>query len=71
MRLSQRFCRFFKCILEVVFYDGVQHPCNSASISSILSKWRLVLSSFGVTDKSKVGGDDSYVVLGQKFPGEK
>jgi hypothetical protein len=23
---SQRFCHFFKCILEAVFREGVQHP---------------------------------------------
>jgi hypothetical protein len=30
-----------------------------------------VLSSIGETEESKVGGDNSYIVLGQTFPGEE
>jgi hypothetical protein len=30
-----------------------------------------VLFSIGETEKSRVGGDDSLDVFGQKFPGEK
>jgi hypothetical protein len=37
------FLPFFKCTLELVFCDGVQHQL-------------LVLSSIGGTEKSRVGG---------------
>jgi hypothetical protein len=30
-----------------------------------------VLPSIGVTEESKLGGDDSHIVFGQKFPSEK
>jgi hypothetical protein len=30
---------FLKCVLEVVFREGVQHCCNSASVTSTVSQW--------------------------------
>jgi hypothetical protein len=46
--------------------------CDSASITSILLIWLpFSLSSVGETEKSRVDGDVSHVVFGQKFPGEK
>jgi hypothetical protein len=46
--------------------------CDSASITSIVSKW-WPSSSLQSRKKRKVGlvRDDSHVVFGQKFPGEK
>jgi hypothetical protein len=45
--------------------------CNSASITSIVSKWRLsVLSSIGETEVGWIE-DDSHVVFGTKFLGDK
>jgi hypothetical protein len=62
----------FKCILEVVFCEDVQHSlrfcldhlnCQNDGLS--------VLSSIG--EKRKVGwvGDEGHVVFGLKRPGEK
>jgi hypothetical protein len=46
--------------------------CDSASIISVVSKWRpSVLSSIGATENSRVDGDESHVAFGQKFTGEK
>jgi hypothetical protein len=46
--------------------------CNPASITAIVSKWRPFSFIFNRRNR-KVGwvGDDSHVVFGQKFPGEK
>jgi hypothetical protein len=48
------------------------NACDSASITSVMSKWRPFSFIFSQGNR-KVGqvGDDSHVVLGQKFHGEK
>jgi hypothetical protein len=64
---------FFKCILEVVFFENIQHRqrifldhLNCVKIEASL------LSSIGETENSRMGrGDDSHVMFGKKFPGEK
>jgi hypothetical protein len=63
---------FFRCILEDMFPEAVQHRLgfcldHVSCQNGVLS----VLSSIGETEKSRVGGDDSHVVFGHKFPGEK
>jgi hypothetical protein len=59
---------FFKCILIVV----ISTTCESVSISSIVSKWRPFSFIFNRGNR-KIGsvGDDSHVVFGKNFPGEK
>jgi hypothetical protein len=68
MHHSQCFCHFFKCILEVV----LSTTCDSVSITAVVSKWQPFSSVFNWGNR-KVGwvGDNSHVVFGQKFPGEK
>jgi hypothetical protein len=57
---------FLKCVLEVVF-------CDSASITSFASKWRPFQFHLRSGKHRKVGwmGDESHVILGLEFPGEK
>jgi hypothetical protein len=46
--------------------------CDSTTIASLASKWRLsILSLTGETEKSRVDGYGSHVVCGKKFTGEK
>jgi hypothetical protein len=46
--------------------------CDSALITSTVSKWWPFNFIFNrEKQKRRVGGDESYVVFGQKFPGEK
>jgi hypothetical protein len=47
------FLSFLKCILEVVFCDGVQH---SASITSTVSKWRVFSFIFNGENRKKLQG---------------
>jgi hypothetical protein len=70
---SLAFLQFFKCILEVMFCEGVQHHlqfCFSHIISVKTADFQFLSS---IREREKVGwmGDDSYVVFDQKFPGEK
>jgi hypothetical protein len=64
---------FFKCILEVVFCEGVQH-CLRFCLHQ-LNYVKMVASQFYLQlgKQRKVGwmGDDSHVVFGQTAPGEK
>jgi hypothetical protein len=62
---------FFKCILEVMFCESVQHVCDSVSIISVVSELRLF--QFYLRrgkQESGVVGDDSQIVFGKKFRGE-
>jgi hypothetical protein len=59
-------------VLKVVFCEVFSTAYDSASIISIVLKWRLsVLSSIWETKKSAVREDDSHAVFSQKFPDEK
>jgi hypothetical protein len=64
---------FFKCILDVVFCEGVQHHlrfCLDHLNCVKMADFQFYLQS---GKQKKVGwvGDDSHVVFGQKFSGEK
>jgi hypothetical protein len=64
--------QFFKCILEVVFCEGFSTACDSASVTSVVSKWRPFSFVFGRGNRKVVWvADDSHGVLGQKVQGEK
>jgi hypothetical protein len=56
MHLSQHICHFFKCILEVVFCESVQHRLRFCLDCSVVSKWRPFSSIFSWRDGV---GDDS------------
>jgi hypothetical protein len=60
----------FKCILEVVFCEGVQYRLR---FNSIVSKWRPFSFIFNRRNQRKAEWteNDGHVVFGQKFPGEK
>jgi hypothetical protein len=72
MRRSQRFCHF-KCILEVVFCEGVQHrlrlcPYHLKCVKMAVSQFCL---QSGKQRKVGLVGEDNLVVFGQKFPDGK
>jgi hypothetical protein len=62
----------FKCILGVLFCEGVQHRLRFYSITSPLPKWRPFSSIFNRGNR-KLGWveDNSRLISGQKFPGKK
>jgi hypothetical protein len=60
-------------LLEVVFYEGVQH-CLPFYLNNLSCSKMAVFHSYLQSGKQrKVGwmGDNSNVMFGQKFPGEK
>jgi hypothetical protein len=61
---------FLKCILEVVFCFMLSTVCDSASITSVVSKWRPFSFIFN-WGKSTVGGRRQAYCFGKKIPGEK
>jgi hypothetical protein len=67
MHRSQRFCHFFKCILEVMFSDGFcLHQLNYVKMAAL----QFYLQSGKQRNVGWVA-DDSYVGFGQKFSGAK
>jgi hypothetical protein len=60
---------FFKCILEVVFCEGVQHRLRFClnHLNYLKMAAFQFLSSIKETEKSRVGGVDSHVVFLQKL----
>jgi hypothetical protein len=62
----------FKCILEVMFCEGVSTAYDPACITSVVSKWRLFSFIFNRRNrKVRSVGDNSHDVFGKKFPSEK
>jgi hypothetical protein len=63
----------FKRILEVVFCEGVQHRLQFCLNHFSCIKMEAFQFYLQLGKQRKVGlvGDDSHVVLGQIFPGEK
>jgi hypothetical protein len=64
---------FVQCILQVVFCGGCSIPPAILPPSPQLYQngGFSVLSSIGDSEESRVGEDESHVVFGQMFPGEK
>jgi hypothetical protein len=63
---------FSKCILEVVFCEGVQHRLQLCL--HYLSCVKMMAFQFYLLSrkqKSKVGGDDSHIAFGKQFRGAK
>jgi hypothetical protein len=57
------------CLLATITLEIV--PCDSASITSVVSKWGPFSFIFSRGKrKSRMGWDDSNVVFGKEFPGE-
>jgi hypothetical protein len=58
---------FFKCVMEVVFCEGVQHRFCLHHLNYVK------MADFHSGKQTKVGwlGDGSHVVFGQNFPDEK
>jgi hypothetical protein len=73
MHHSQHFCHFLKCILEVVFCEGVQHRLQFCLYH--LNYVKMAAFQFYLqSEKQRKAGwaaEDSHVGFGQKFPGEK
>jgi hypothetical protein len=67
------FLKFFKCILEVVFCESVQHRLRFClhDLDYVLNGDLSAIYSIGETEKRRVMGDDRHVIFGRKFPGEK
>jgi hypothetical protein len=63
---------FFKCILEIVFCEGVQH-CLLFCLNHLICVICVPFSFICNWENRKIGwvGDDSHVVFSQKFLGEK
>jgi hypothetical protein len=73
MHRSQCFCHFFKRTLEVVFSEGVQHrmPFYLDRLNCVkMAVFQFYLQSGKLRAVGWVG-DDSHVIFGQKFNGEK
>jgi hypothetical protein len=64
---------FLKCILEVVFCEGVQHRPRFCLDHHICVKMAAFQFYLQLGKQRKVGwvGDESHIVFGQIFPGEK
>jgi hypothetical protein len=56
-----------------MFCVGVQHGLRFClhHLNYVKIAAFSVLFSIGETGKGRIGGDDSHVALGQKYPGEK
>jgi hypothetical protein len=70
--LFPTFLPFFKLILEAVLCEGVQHHVRFCL--DLLNFVKMTAFQFCLQsgkEKSRVGGDDSRVVFGQKYPGEE
>jgi hypothetical protein len=64
---------FFKCILEVLFSEGIEHRLQFCLDHLNYVKkvaFQFFLQS-GKQRKVEFVGDDSHVIFGQKFSGEK
>jgi hypothetical protein len=61
---------FFKCTLEVVFCEDIQHRLRFCLDHLICAKISAFQFYFKSGKQRKVGcvGDDSHVVFGKKFP---
>jgi hypothetical protein len=70
--LLQCFCQFLNAFWKVCSVRVFSSACDSASITTVVSKWRPFSFIFNGRNR-KVGrvGDDIHVVFGQKFPGRK
>jgi hypothetical protein len=68
MRHSKRFCQILKASWKSCFVRVFSTACDSAWITSAVTKWRLFSIFFGPREQGKVGwvGDDSHVVFGKK-----
>jgi hypothetical protein len=69
----QCFCRFLKCILEIVFCEGVQLRLRLC-LDHLNCVKMAVVQFYLQSEKQKSTvcvRDDTRVIFGQEFPGEK